>query len=89
MHACITHALTRAGKTQGEDDKKWMLTLSELEREKILSERQDKRQIAKEAWMLQHQKKKQSQAHASAAAHHATTAKDRGEICGWDDIPFT
>jgi hypothetical protein len=63
-----------------------MLTLSELEREKILSERQDKRQIAKEAWMLQHQKKKQAQAQAVAAAQQAAATKDRGELqqaCGY------
>ncbi len=41
-----------------EEDRKWMMVLSEVDRQGILAERQEKQNIAREAWQLEHMKKK-------------------------------
>ena len=41
-----------------EEDRKWMMQLSEVDRQGILAERQEKQNIAREAWQLEHMKKK-------------------------------
>ena len=46
-------------ESQGPDDRKWLMSLSELEREKVIADRKDKRAIALEAWQLRQAKKKQ------------------------------
>jgi len=47
---------------KGPEDRAWMLTLNELEREAEVAKRLESRQIAKEAWELKHQRKKQAAA---------------------------
>jgi hypothetical protein len=82
---------------RGEEDRKWMMTLSELQvlclhlrfseffyalrflmpilqREATITERQQKREIAKEAWMLNHQKRKQQQNASSAPKSKASVS---------------
>mmetsp|Transcript_85866 Transcript_85866/g.228919 ORF Transcript_85866/g.228919 Transcript_85866/m.228919 type:complete len:318 (+) Transcript_85866:308-1261(+) len=52
---------------KGDDDRQWIMTLNELEREATFAERQHKRELAKEAWMLNHQRRK-NQAIGGAAS---------------------
>ena len=87
---------------KGEEDRKWMMTLNELEvissvisfngylsnvsdpllhslptpqREANITERQNKRELAKEAWMLNHQKRKNQQNAGSASKSKISAAE--------------
>uniref|UniRef100_A0A7S0MKL3 Plus3 domain-containing protein n=1 Tax=Cryptomonas curvata TaxID=233186 RepID=A0A7S0MKL3_9CRYP len=73
---------------KGEEDRKWMMTLNELEREARITERQNKRELAKEAWMLNHQKRKNQQnaGSASKSKASATEASSNQDKAAEDDM---
>lgn len=62
---------------KGPDDKKWLMSLSELEREKVIADRKDKRAIAQEAWQLKQVKKKQDAAAPRGAGRRQVAPDDK------------
>jgi len=43
---------------KGTEDRQWMMSLTELDRQQIISERRETHEVAREAWEIQHSKKK-------------------------------
>ena len=43
---------------KNDADRDWMMSLTELDRQQIISERREKQELAREAWGMQHRKKK-------------------------------
>ncbi|EKX49920.1 hypothetical protein GUITHDRAFT_161975 [Guillardia theta CCMP2712] len=71
---------------KNEDDRKWMMSLNELEREAIISERRDQQTLAKEAWMVRHKKKKEGLNQAPAAsASNSQGIRSRRDVKPVDD----
>uniref|UniRef100_A0A7S0HX71 Plus3 domain-containing protein n=1 Tax=Hanusia phi TaxID=3032 RepID=A0A7S0HX71_9CRYP len=71
---------------KNEDDKKWMMSLNELEREAIISERRESQTLAKEAWMVRHKKKKEGLNQVPAASVASSQAsRTRRDVKPADD----
>jgi len=46
---------------KGAEDRNWMMSLTELDRNVIISERRESSELARESWAIQHRKKKSSE----------------------------
>ena len=60
---------------KSDDDRKWLMSLSEMDREQIITERREKQELQREAWQLEHSKRKAA-ARAGASAVKAKEAKE-------------
>jgi RNA polymerase-associated protein RTF1 len=61
---------------KGEEDRRWLMGLSEVDREQIITERQEKQAVKREAWDLQHRQKKAA-ARAGASSAKGREVKDK------------
>ena len=63
---------------KGEDDKQWIFSLTEFDRQQIIAERREAREIKREVWLNQHRRKK--------AASSAPAKSRVADSLGWHAI---
>ena len=61
---------------KNDEDRRWLMGLSEVDREQIITERQEKQAVKREAWELSHRQKKAA-ARAGASSVKAKEVKDK------------